>query len=142
MAQLDSSKILIWRIGRPADIWLSHQGMVADVIKKYKLKALDVAAYPSVPTMDMGVLEETAMMTTKAKSIPSVPAKLPWPRPFPGGLRIPHLHYGADIYLLDTRQWREFSAAVLTEVSKRIANAKEVSFEQALELAEAANTLG
>ncbi len=142
MAQLDLSKILIWRIGRPADIWLSHQGMVADVIKKYKLKALDVASYPSVPAMDMGALEEMATVTTKAKTTAALPAKIRWPRPFPGGLRIPHVHYGADIYLLDARQWKDFSTAVLSDVSKRIASAKEVSFEQAVELAEAANTLG
>lgn len=142
MAQLDLSKILIWRIGRPADIWLSHSALVESVIKKFKLKALAVESYPSMPAMDTGMLDETAMMATKAKAVSAVPAKLRWPRPFPGGLRIPHMHFGADVYLLNQEQWKDFSTAVLRDVSKRIASAKEVSFEQTVELAEAVNALG
>jgi hypothetical protein len=142
MAQLDLSKILIWRIGRPADIWLSHSALVANVIKKYRLKALDVASYPSMPAMEAGMIEETAMMSTRTKAATTIPPKLRWPRPFPGGLRIPHVHYGADIYLLNSVQWKAFSTDVLRDVTKRIASAKEISFEQTIELAEAVNTLG
>ncbi len=142
MAQLDLSKVLIWRIGRPADIWLSHSALVASVIKKFRLKALDVASYPSMPAMDAGMIEEVAMNATRAKAATVIPPKLRWPRPFPGGLRIPHVHFGADVYLLNDVQWKDFSTSVLRDVTKRISSAKEISFEQTVELAEAVNTLG
>lgn len=138
MAEFDPIKILKWKAGRPADIWLLQRELVAATIKKFNLKALEVDAYPSVPAA--AAMSEAAT-ATKSRSL-AVEAKLRWPKPFPGGLRIPHLHYGADIYLLDRAQWKEFSATVLREAAERIAKAKEISFEQTLELTEAVNTLG
>ncbi len=142
MPEIDPSKLLIWKNGRPADIWLSQHELVASVIKRYRLKPLAVESYPSMPGMDAGMFEATAAVSSRAKSASSIPVKLRWPKPFPGGLRIPHVHYGADIYLLNDAQWKAFSSAVLKDVSKRIAAAKSVSFEQTLELADAINTLG
>jgi hypothetical protein len=142
MAQVDLSKILIWRLGRPADIWLSHSVLVNKLIKQFKLKPLAVESYPSMPAMDASMIEETAMMSTRTKAATIMPPKLRWPRPFPGGLRIPHVHYGADVYLLNQTQWKDFSTSVLRDVSKRISSAKEISFEQVVELSEAVNTLG
>lgn len=139
MAEFDPIRVLKWKIGRPADIWLSQRELVAATIKKFNLKALEVDAYPYMPASV--AVPEAAAATTKSRSL-AVEAKLRWPKPFPGGLRIPHLHYGADIYLLDRAQWKEFSAAVLREATDRIARAKEISFEQTLELTEAVNTLG
>jgi hypothetical protein len=138
MAEFDPIKILKWKAGRPADIWLLQRELVAATIKKFNLKALEVDAYPSVPAA--AAMSEVAT-ATKSRSL-AVEAKLRWPKPFPGGLRIPHLHYGADIYLLDRAQWKEFSGTVLREAAERIAKAKEISFEQTLELTEAVNTLG
>ncbi|PKM43843.1 MAG: hypothetical protein CVV05_13395 [Gammaproteobacteria bacterium HGW-Gammaproteobacteria-1] len=138
MAELDPIRVLKWKAGRPADIWLSHRDLVAGMIKKFNLKALEIDAYPSMPAAAM---PEAAVTATKSRSL-AVEAKLRWPKPFPGGLRIPHLHYGADIYLLDRAQWKEFSGTVLREAAERIAKAKEISFEQTLELTEAVNTLG
>ncbi len=140
MAEFDPIKVLKWKAGRPADIWLSQRELVAATIKKFNLKALEVDAYPYMPAA-AAMPEAAAATTTKSRSL-AVEAKLRWPKPFPGGLRIPHLHYGADIYLLDRAQWKEFSATVLREAVDRIAKAKEISFEQTLELTEAVNTLG
>lgn len=142
MTKSDILKVLEWRSGRPADIWLSHRDLVANVIKKFNLKALEVDAYPYMPSA-AGAMPEvaSAMTATKTKAL-AVETKLRWPKPFPGGLRIPHLHFGADIYLLDRAQWKEFSGMVLRDVQERLAKAKELNFEQTLELTETINTLG
>lgn len=145
MYQIDPGKLVIWRIGRPADIWLSQREVIAGMIAKYKLKPLDVESYPHVQVAAVAEAVEQvaapAAAKTRAKALP-ISARLPWPKPFPGGLRIPHLHFGPDVYLLNRVQWREFSASVMRDMQERLGAAKELGFEQTMELSQAATTLG
>lgn len=143
MAQVDPTKLLIWKFGRPADLWLLHNELISSFISKNKLKPLEIDSYPAVPALAAADLAAVAPTTAvKTKSLALDIHRIPWPKPFPGGLRIPHLHFGPDIYLLDRARWKEFSSTVMRDVQARIANAKEISFEQAIELTEAANSLG
>lgn len=145
MAELDPIRILKWRVGRPADIWLSNRDLIASFIKKYNIKPLEVESYPDVSSMPASAFTEVAAATTttKSKSLAAgITQKLPWPKPFPGGMRVPHLHFGPDVYILDRLQWKEFSGAILRETQERLGKAKEISFEQTLELTQAIHTLG
>jgi hypothetical protein len=50
------------------------------------------------------------------------------PRLFPGGIKIPHLHFQGDIYILNDKQWKEISTEVINGLRKKIADAKSVNF--------------
>jgi len=140
MAELDPIRALKWKAGRPAELWLSQRPMIENFIRSHQLKPLEVEAYPYVPTNALEVAEVAPQAANVRVAAPEL--KLRWPKPFPGGLRIPHLHFGPDIYLMTGAQWTEFSSTVLRDVQERIAKAKEITFAQTLELTEAANTLG
>ena len=64
-----------------------------------------------------------------------------WPFPFPGGIRGPHFHYGRDVYLVNQKQWNSFTAQVMKDVMTRLGNAEHVSFDEALQITEAAVSL-
>jgi hypothetical protein len=61
----------------------------------------------------------------------------PWPRPYPGGLRFPHLHLRGEVFRLEPAQWQEFSRGIITKFQEKLGRAKSVSFEQLLEFSEA-----
>jgi len=59
-----------------------------------------------------------------------------------GGMRVAHLHFDDKIYLLDAKQWATFSGGIIANSKAKLANIKEVSFEQAVVLGSAVQTLG
>lgn len=134
--QIDPSNLLIWKAGRPAELWMSHRQLVGEFIDKYKLEPLEPDAYPYYqPTgnrAEPGMGAE-AELSKRAQLRP----KWPWPSPFPGGIRIPHFHFGPDVYLVDRKQWDEFSGRVVKDLQERLGQAKAISFEQTLALNEA-----
>lgn len=138
--QLDPSKVLIWQAGRPAEIWMSHRQWVGEFIDKYQLDPLAPDAYPYYQApghlTELGTGAE-AERSERAELRP----KWPWPGPFPGGIRIPHFHYGADVYLVERKQWDEFSNRVVKDLHDRLGQAREISFEQTLALNEAITTI-
>ncbi len=138
--QLDPTKVVIWQAGRPAEIWLSHRKLVRNIIRQYKLKPLPTDAYPYYQTpgqmAEFGVDLETAALKKAGKR-----ARWIWPIPFPGGIRIPHLHFGGDVYLVERGQWAEFSEHVVADLRQRLKQANEISFEQTLALNEAVTAI-
>ena len=56
--------------------------------------------------------------------------------PFPGGLRVPHLHFNANVYVLTAKQWRDFSGPLMKDLGAKLAEAKEVNFDQVRAIAE------
>ena len=63
-------------------------------------------------------------------------------RPFPGGIRVAHLHLGDDIFLPTESQWKDFAGQVMEGFKTKLAHAQSVSFEQVMELSNAIETLG
>lgn len=65
------------------------------------------------------------------------------PRPGPcsggrcGGIRVPHVHYEREIYLLTDKQWTEFSQKVIESFQNKLAHAKGINFEQLMKLSDA-----
>lgn len=58
-----------------------------------------------------------------------------------GGIRVPHLHFNDKIYMLNDKQWAQFSGGIITDGKTRLAKTKKVSFEQGMLLASATQTL-
>jgi hypothetical protein len=59
-----------------------------------------------------------------------------------GGIRVPHLHFNNKIYLLDNKQWSQFSKGIIADSKARLANVKEVGFEEGMLLGSVAQTFG
>ena len=116
-----------WKFGRPADIWLKNIELIEKVIRAEKLRPLD--------------REHVAYMVPSQAAPTKAPVPFKNPEIF-GGIRMAHLHFKNDIYLLDDRQWRDFSTAVVKAFQEKLSAAKSVGFEQALELSESINSLG
>ncbi len=75
----------------------------------------------------------TTAATAKAKAIIDLGIR--------GGIRVPHLHYENNIYLLNQEQWAKFSHGIIAEARARLADVKEVSFEDAMVIASATEGL-
>ena len=51
-----------------------------------------------------------------------------------GGRRGPHLHYQGKTYLVDAKQWKEFSDKVVKEFQKKLEHANAIPIQQLQEL--------
>lgn len=58
-----------------------------------------------------------------------------------GGRKVPHLHYRGELFLLNSAQWREFSGRVVKDMSKKLADAKQVNVSELLEVSEAVSSV-
>jgi len=56
-----------------------------------------------------------------------------------GGMKAAHLHYHGEVYALNEAQWREFSSKIVTDLSKKLAGAKNISFTEFGKVADAVN---
>jgi hypothetical protein len=59
-----------------------------------------------------------------------------------GGIRVWHLHLADQIYSLNEGQWSEFSKGIMSEVSRRLQNAPQISFEEGMLLSAVAQNIG
>ena len=114
-----------WRWGRPAVLWVEYLDVVERMVKHNDLQAIPKEHLFSDDPIPLGHWVDVA------------DKPVPRPYPFPGGLRIPHLHLGEDVYRLNPAQWREFSTTVIEDLRKKLEHVEIVSFEQAAELVEA-----
>lgn len=51
-----------------------------------------------------------------------------------GGMKVAHVHYGNNIYLLDDKQWAKFSGKIVRNALSKLERVNEVSFDQAVML--------
>jgi hypothetical protein len=124
-----------WLRGLPVDLWLQHSRIVENFIKEGKLKPLDqkfLVTKLEVLTGQPPQAVATATATTRSRLQPI---------DIRGGIRIAHLHFRNDIYLLDAEQWKAFSGKVLGEFSAKLSRASTVSFDQLLDLSDAVDSL-
>ena len=52
-----------------------------------------------------------------------------------GGIRVPHLHYAGEAYLLDEKQWQTFSSTVMEDITKKLSAARSISFDHFVNVA-------
>lgn len=125
--------------GRPAEFWLKNAVVVENFIKANNLKPIQ-PEFLAAELMVASAAEELARVepTTTTKKV----AAILKPKPFPGGIRIPHLHFREDFYLLNDKQWRELSTSIMKGFHEKLAAAGTVNFEQMIGLSDAIDTLG
>ena len=115
-----------FRYGLPAPIWIDYREAIGKFIADNGLK----------PIEQEHLGQDWAVPESMGKKLrPEWPR--PVPRPFPGGLKIPHIHFKGDIYELDKAQWADFSRAAVNRIQERISRAGEVRFDELLDLSSA-----
>ena len=123
-----AERILIrwkWLVGIPREFWMVHEKYVGTFIDKYNLKPVSKLTVAPV---------HKEMVAKAAINIEDIIGIY-------GGKRGPHLHYRGNIYLLNSNQWRKFSAPILRNFSKKLAEAATVNFEQLIDLADTMNAM-
>ncbi len=119
---------LIWRYGRPSDIWVYHADKVGQFIRRNKLRPVPNANLHFV--MDELAPISGARVTAKSKALQLIP------RPFPGGLRFSHLHFREKIYALNEKQWKSFSRSLIKDFQAKLDRSETVSFQHMMELSD------
>lgn len=120
-----------WKYGRPADFWIKNIALVKDTIRRYKLKPV-----PKESLMVQELVMSIDLPAGKRKKVPSIR-----PKPFPGGIKIAHLHSGENIYLLSDEQWKRLSSNIVKGFREKLARVNTVTVEQVLEVSEAVDSL-
>ncbi len=119
-----------WIFGIPAPIWLKNIEVISEFITRNALKPVPAESLLNVQSVQAESGEQVKATLIIDK------------RPYPGGIRIPHLHSKGDLYLVKEELWRDFSARIVKEFQAKLANAKGISFEDVMELSEAVDKLG
>lgn len=81
----------------------------------------------TIKNMKLAPMSGTIKQKAEAREI----AEYPWWWKY-GGIRVAHLHYNGDVYLLNNEQWRAFSKSLIKVMATQIEHANTVSFENAL----------
>lgn len=119
-----------WIFGLPAPIWLRNIDMIGKVVQENKLQPVDRdTLFPLAVAEGAGGEQEKAALVLDK-------------RVYPGGIRIAHLHYKGEIYLVKEELWRDFSGKVVRDFQARLGNVKSISFEETMQLSEAVDSLG
>ncbi len=117
---------IIWIRGiPPVDFWIRREGMIGEFVQKNRLKPIDTSPY------EIEALAGAAVEAREEKA--ALPVRRP---PFPGGMRVPHLHFKGGVYVLNEQQWHAFSGGVVKDLNEKLAKAAALSFDQVRDIAE------
>ena len=96
---------------------------------------------PSQVTINAGMLETPK--TTVAHVAPEVAltSKAVIDLGIRGGIRVAHLHFNDKIYLLNEKQWAEFSHGVIADCKAKLEIVGQIDFQEAIVLANVAQGL-
>jgi hypothetical protein len=114
--------VLILKYGGRWNFWLSHAATVERYMKAHAAELTKVQFAHQAPVV------ATEMRTTVAPVI--------WD-PTRGGMRMPHLHYAGEVFMLNEGQWAEFSKSAVSALAEKMAKAKTVTFESVMQISEA-----
>ncbi|MGE5405572.1 MAG: hypothetical protein ACM3PP_11610 [Candidatus Saccharibacteria bacterium] len=121
-----------WKFGKPADFFVVEYDRIKEMIKELEL----IPATQAQLGIDMQLAMKEAAAFSDNPQAMSYERHWKW-----GGMKIPHLHFDGDIYLLNEAQWHKFSHKVIDGFKDKLTHAKAINFEQMLELSEAINNL-
>jgi len=118
--------------GGMKQLWVQNLEITQSFIKEYKLKSvsrktLGTEVFQLSPGMMSGGLKEASL-------------KFRWP-PFPGGIRIPHLHFKGELYLLTEEQWKSYTTTVMEGFKAKLDKVNTINFNQMLNLSDAIDSL-
>lgn len=114
--------------GPHTPVFIKNTKLINSLIRKWGLLPSKLSSYYSGPQV------------AGQKLAPGTEASIHFPN-FPGPLKVPHLHYEGDVYILNDSQWKEFSTAIIKGFQDKLANAKSVNFGQLMEMSGAIDTL-
>jgi hypothetical protein len=130
----------IWIIrGIPVDFWLKYADTIGAFVKENKLKPVEQGNFVTKGDLAFANLMKGEMATPAVtqKAAAYVP-RIINPR---GGLKIPHLHYNGETYILNAAQWQKFSGLIVKDFQAKISKAGAVNFDQLLDISEGMNSL-
>ncbi|HEX6083347.1 MAG TPA: hypothetical protein VF266_02410 [Thermoanaerobaculia bacterium] len=106
-----------WKYGGPIDFWVTRQKVVEELVG-----GLEAVRF-------------TARSMEKAEALAALDIN---PR---GGMRVPHLHLGDEVYVVDRKRWAQFSQNVMKDLSEKMVHAGRVSYDELLSVAQAVDPL-
>lgn len=118
--------VLELKNGGRRDFWISQVALVARFVEAHakELTKVQVAAQPRALAPDAGVATKAAARA------------LIWD-PTRGGMRMPHLHYAGEIYVMNEAQWAELSKSAVSALAERMGKAQRVGFDAVMQLSDA-----
>jgi len=122
-----------WRFGLPSPIWFRNVEVIQQIIEKHNLEPISEVFLPRFQEPQVQMDVEVSVRTR-------APAGLR-PLPFPGGLKIAHVHYEGQVYALGREQWQEFSTGVVQRLKQNLEAVRGVSFQQLLEVSDVLETI-
>jgi hypothetical protein len=124
---LSDYDVLTLKSGGRRDFWVSQVDMIERYIKTAgnELIRIHVAAQSPV-----GLEAKTGAPAAAAgKAIIWDPTR--------GGMRMPHLHYAGEIYILNESQWATFSKSAMKALTDNLGKVQKVTFENVMQVSEA-----
>jgi hypothetical protein len=115
------------------DFWTTNVKFISQFIEKNRIKAIE---------KDNLIKDDPVPISPIRIENIAIELKYLKPKPFPGGMRVPHLHFKDDIYLLNHEQWKDFSAMAVKNFQEKLAKVETVSFDKLMELSDAIETFG
>lgn len=126
---LSLSDLLHWHAGVPQDVLILNAKEIGEFLRKCKIQPYSEHQ-----------LSEHLGIKTALKPSPDPWAQHPY-YSIRGGMKIPHLHFADQLYLLTEEQWKDFSGMMLAKIRDKLAKTNAVSFDQLMDLASAAGKL-
>lgn len=118
--------LLVLKNGGRRDFWIAHAPMVGRFIEAHAKDLTKVQVPGEVRTVAPA---ETPMLAhAMGRMVFHDPR---------GGMRMPHLHFGGEIFILSEPQWAEFSKAAVNTMTERLKGAHKVGFDAVMALSEA-----
>lgn len=126
----DVFEILRGKYGGRRDFWYAAIDLVGNFIKENSLKH-ESSRLPL----------RASVANASSPELRSAEISQLWPGHLAGGIRVPHLHYSGELYLLNDAQWGKFTKTVLTNVTEKLQKAQKVGFDQLMDVADSAHTM-
>lgn len=118
------------KFGIPRDFWVVYEEQIGKYINANKLTPISKEGQMGIVMGSMPAPEVTTAKETKRFPI--------W---WYGGMKVAHLHYKGNTYLLKPEQWKAFAKPILEELQSRLSRAGAVSFDKMLDVAEDVNQI-
>ncbi len=120
-------------IGGWLDYWIQNTEAVGDFVRKNELQPVSAAAIPAA----VGEIGSTANANVKS---PNASRHILDPG-IRGGIHVPHLHCDGNMFMLNDKQWGEFSSKIISEAKAKLVKVNVVNFDQAMSVVRTTQTL-
>lgn len=127
ISKLNDTKLWRWIHGGPFEFWETNQIRIETFVKENNIS-------PAPQISPANVRTARADIPLDAKEILDHTWKY-------GGRKAPHLHCNGEIYLLDAKQWQEFSGSVVKDIHRKLEESGSIRFNELLDISDAVANL-